>query len=78
MDWDHRPGEEKVFQLSHGEKYSWEQLQTEIAKCDLICANCHRIRTRERLISLAELAPNKNEMADTWMVTKGGQGRSRA
>jgi hypothetical protein len=25
-----------------------DQLDEEIAKCDLVCANCHRIRTVER------------------------------
>jgi hypothetical protein len=26
-----------------------EKLLAEIAKCDLVCSNCHRIRTWERL-----------------------------
>jgi len=25
-----------------------KQVEDEIAKCDLICSNCHRIRTKER------------------------------
>lgn len=24
---------------------SWDQIEEEIAKCDLVCANCHRLRT---------------------------------
>lgn len=50
MDFDHRPGETKV--LSIGglgcHKATPEHLtrvEKEIAKCDLICSNCHRIRT---------------------------------
>lgn len=50
MDFDHRPGEVKVncvgIMVAHG--WSWEKIETEIAKCDLVCSNCHRIRTRKR------------------------------
>lgn len=28
--------------------WSWERLMTEIEKCEVVCANCHRIRTHER------------------------------
>ena len=28
----------------------------EIEKCDLVCANCHRQRTHDRLVKLAEIA----------------------
>lgn len=27
---------------------SWERVQAEIDKCELVCSNCHRTRTRER------------------------------
>ena len=30
-----------------------EKILAEIAKCDLVCANCHRIRTKARLIANA-------------------------
>jgi hypothetical protein len=29
--------------VSHG--YNWSTVQAEIAKCEVLCANCHRIRT---------------------------------
>ncbi len=51
MDFDHRPGTDKlddVGKLVSG-RYSWDKVQAEIAKCDLVCANCHRIRTKQRL-----------------------------
>lgn len=27
---------------------SWDRVLTEIEKCDIVCANCHKIRTAER------------------------------
>ncbi len=48
MQWDHRPGEEKIFQVSRGGSKSWEDVLAEVAKCDLVCANCHAYRTASR------------------------------
>lgn len=47
MDFDHMPGADKltdVGQLTLNPK----RMLAEIAKCELVCANCHRIRTRKR------------------------------
>lgn len=51
MDFDHRPGEEKEFSISDGlkSKDCIAKLHAEVAKCDLVCANCHRDRTHGRL-----------------------------
>lgn len=48
MDFDHRPGEVKLFNPGMGNTGSRERMLAEIAKCDLVCANCHRIRTAAR------------------------------
>lgn len=51
MDFDHRPGEKKCFNLSIAAgqtRLSWEKIIAEIAKCDVVCANCHRERTHQR------------------------------
>lgn len=48
MDYDHRPGTVKVRALVEMKSYSMERMLAEIAKCDLVCANCHRIRTKAR------------------------------
>lgn len=51
MDYDHRPGEVKIKSVSRMvmEHRPWLLIEAEIAKCDLVCANCHRIRTSRRL-----------------------------
>jgi hypothetical protein len=49
MDFDHREGEEKTAQVAMlVNAMNLRRLLTEIEKCDLVCANCHRIRTYER------------------------------
>jgi hypothetical protein len=48
MDFDHRDPREKAFNLLTGRATlkSRAQLLAEAAKCDVVCANCHRLRTR--------------------------------
>lgn len=48
MDFDHRDPLMKLFTVSQGLMRSLESLLAEVAKCDLVCANCHRVRTRDR------------------------------
>lgn len=52
MEWDHLDGTTKRFNVSdvmhHG--YSAETLAAEMAKCELVCANCHRERTHQRRV----------------------------
>jgi hypothetical protein len=45
MQWDHRPGFEKLGDLSDFWVHSRQEILDEIAKCDLVCTNCHIIRT---------------------------------
>ena len=49
MQWDHKPGFEKLGDISADfwDK-SRQEVLDEIAKCDLVCTNCHTIRTFER------------------------------
>lgn len=48
MDFDHR--ENKSFLLSSASRLglSDNKIKMEILKCDLVCSNCHRIRTHTR------------------------------
>lgn len=48
LDFDHRDPKAKVFSISKRKWAKWEQLEEEIKKCDLVCANCHRVRTAQR------------------------------
>ncbi len=45
FDFDHRLGTKKLFNLALPGTRSVATIDAEIAKCDLVCANCHRIRT---------------------------------
>lgn len=46
LEFDHREPTEKSFDVSEMMwSHSWESILTEIAKCDILCANCHRKRT---------------------------------
>lgn len=48
LDFDHLPGTTKRFCVSQVNGRSWKQIMSEIAKCEVVCANCHRIRTAQR------------------------------
>ena len=51
MDFDHLG--DKEFVISKGvSMHSPIKLLKEIAKCDVVCSNCHRLRTYNRRIGL--------------------------
>lgn len=49
MEYDHRPGETKKYEPGKLITTSLRVMDAELAKCDLVCANCHRVRTYDRL-----------------------------
>lgn len=47
LDFDHLGG--KVANIADlVQRYSWERILQETEKCEVVCANCHRIRTHAR------------------------------
>jgi len=46
LDLDHLPGFEK--RANVGRLLGREAILAELAKCEVVCANCHRIRTGQR------------------------------
>ncbi len=50
MQFDHLPGQTKLFNVGDraARSYSLDKLRREIAKCELVCANCHINRTYQR------------------------------
>jgi formate-dependent nitrite reductase cytochrome c552 subunit len=50
MDFDHRDPGQKRFNLSSARAglKNRAELLAEVAKCDVVCANCHRVRTRRQ------------------------------
>ncbi len=49
LEFDHIYGE-KIDEISHmlSQNCGWTRISSEIAKCEVRCANCHRIKTYER------------------------------
>lgn len=50
LDFDHLPGEMKVAgiaQMLRGRR-ARDVVLAEVAKCEVVCANCHRVRTATR------------------------------
>lgn len=54
MDFDHARGE-KFMNVTTMDTLSWERIQAELQKCDVVCAICHRKRTyrRQQALQLA-------------------------
>ncbi len=47
LDFDHKDGSDKKHEVSKmvHDGYSWDNIVAEINKCEVRCANCHRIKT---------------------------------
>jgi hypothetical protein len=49
LELDHKDDCNKHKDVSKMMSYKWETIEKEINKCDVRCANCHRIRTAKQL-----------------------------
>ena len=65
MDFDHRDWSEKAnnvgTMVAHG--HNKDKIWDEISKCDLVCSNCHRTRTRKTRLKMGKqiLAPSVSD-----------------
>lgn len=50
MDFDHVHGE-KILPIADMREKAWSQVLLELQKCELVCACCHRVRTRNRALA---------------------------
>jgi len=50
LQFDHREDEDKVINICRMDGHSIENIKKEMRKCDVVCANCHAIRTEQRRI----------------------------
>lgn len=51
LQFDHLPEHKKEFGVAAAiarQTFSWTKIQKEIDKCQILCANCHMIKTAER------------------------------
>jgi hypothetical protein len=65
LEFHHLNPEEKSFSIGGNAKFKrWKQIQEEIKKCDLLCANCHReaefVKTSQHKTILVELCSKYN------------------
>lgn len=83
MQFDHL--RDKIMDVSRmvTEGYSFENILLEISKCQLVCGNCHAIRTKHRMGFVIQVTDHKNMyvgdidkrnwtyMPITWEITNG-------
>jgi len=50
LEFDHREGEDKKYDICRMDGHAIETIKTEMRKCDVVCAICHRIKTKQRRI----------------------------
>ncbi len=48
MDWDHLDPNTKLFSVNKSMTRPLKETLEEIKKCQLVCSNCHRLRTWKR------------------------------
>ena len=70
LEFDHL--EDKKFTIATGlRNRSWQAVLDEIAKCDVVCANCHRRRTARRRGSARSAALQRRTPAGSGTILRG-------
>ena len=52
LDFHHKDSDEKEFNITGGNLKSFEKIKSELDKCELLCANCHREHHNPQLIGI--------------------------
>lgn len=52
MDFDHLSDKTMSVSKLSSQPYSLERINNEISKCEIVCSNCHRIRTKNRRLGV--------------------------
>lgn len=54
LEFDHINPITKLYNISEIWSYSWEIVQTELQKCQLLCHDCHKAKTLKEMTGLRE------------------------
>lgn len=57
MDFDHKDRRDKINDVAYMATRNWslEKIKNEVNKCEVVCANCHRIRTYGKYAKVAKV-----------------------
>ena len=57
MDFDHSNVHDKIREVAYMAARNWslDKIKDEVQKCEVVCANCHRIRTFGKLAGIAKV-----------------------
>jgi hypothetical protein len=64
MEFDHVNGD-KVLNVSDAARLGRKRLLEEAAKCEIVCSNCHRLRTHNRLLRSTSAAKSGAMLSGT-------------
>jgi len=64
LEFDHRDPKEKKFNISDGVRRcsTTDMIMDEIDKCDILCCNCHRVRTAKQFNWFRQRNPENMEL----------------
>lgn len=48
LDFDHLKDKKFNISTAYRDNIGWDKVKEEISKCEVVCANCHRVRTASR------------------------------